>query len=140
MTRRSFAAMRARSAVIGSALVLALAAAFFLGDKHAVESMSIQQVNADQLGNAMRGDHFYSDYRQRTLVLHGTVAAVRSPGSGEQLTFTTTSPFSTTCQLTGGASPVTAGTQITVLAEGARAQRQAHGVLLVGCVLEPNGP
>jgi hypothetical protein len=46
-------------------LVVASGGFFFLGARHAVQTLAIRRVTPDQVSNAMRDDHFYSDYNER---------------------------------------------------------------------------
>ena len=117
-------------ALVVAAFVVAVAL-FFFGDEHAVSSMSIKQVTPDQLAAAMKEDHFYSDYRQNTLLIRGEVASV----SGSLLTFKTSSSYQAQCSLAISSRNIHKGDNITVISEGGTAARQPNGVLLKDCVI-----
>lgn len=117
-------------------IVMAVGAVSFLfGDKHGVESMTIKRITPDQAASAMQGDHFYSDYRENTLMVSGTVSSISKNSNDSLVTFETGSPFKTRCDFGSTAAAVHRGETITILSEGGSAQRQASAVLLKGCIL-----
>ncbi|HSX35681.1 MAG TPA: hypothetical protein VLH84_01975 [Patescibacteria group bacterium] len=107
---------------------------YFLGNKHGVESMSFKHVQASQLAAAMKGDHFYTDYRENTLIMVGQVLSVSQNSNVTQVAFATGSSEVTACALAKGVSVPTPGSVITILSEGAHASRLPNGVLLTGCI------
>ena len=117
------------------AAVVVFVAAFFLGDKHGVENMSFKQVIPDQLGSAMKDDHFYSSYRENTLLVDGTVASVESSSNNSIASFKTTSSYSVSCDFGRLMPTIRTGDKIIVITEGATAVRQPSGVMLKNCVL-----
>lgn len=129
--------MKRRIAVgLGFALLLMVTAvlAFFLGDKHATGGMSIKRVTATEIANAMKDDRFYADYGQSTLLVNGTVSSLSMRGSDVIAELTKDSSFQALCDL--GAHPFISrtGEWITVIAEGAGAERQPSAVFLHDCV------
>jgi hypothetical protein len=116
-------------------LVLVGAAAFFLGDKHAAEAMSVKRASPNELAEAMKQDHFFSSYRESTLLVRGTVVSADHADGGGMVGLQTGSTYSLTCDL--GHQPMSAHLvdAVTVLAEGSSAERQSSGVLLRGCTI-----
>jgi hypothetical protein len=106
---------------------------FFLGDKQAVESLTIKRVTPKQLSAAMAGDHFYSDYRESTLLVTGTAASIRRSGNSAIVTFATGSSFKTLCEFASDTGEIRAGDSIKAISEGALAERQPSAVLLKNC-------
>ncbi|MHB8649689.1 MAG: hypothetical protein ACYDBR_05850 [Gaiellaceae bacterium] len=124
-----------RYAALASAFVLVGAGSFLLGDEHAADRLGIDRVGPDQIAAAMAGDHFYSDYRERTLVVVGTVASVaRNRGGGASVTFETRSSFGVLCTFATYPSGLHGGDRVTVLSEGGRAERRGQAVVLQGCI------
>ena len=118
------------------ALVLVAAMSFFLGDAYAVGSLSVRQVTPDQLAQAMKADEFYSDFRENTLLVRGPVASVYGNAGGITLKFRTHGGMTTLCGLEQYPTATLNGKTITVVTEGANAQRVSSGVLLSNCVIE----
>lgn len=109
---------------------------FFWGDKHGVETMAITRATPDQLVNAMQQDAFYSNYRGSTRLVEGTIESVTDHAGATIVKLVTTSSFTVLCNL--GHAPATprADEAVTVVAEGAAAQPQPAGdVLLQGCAI-----
>ena len=123
-------------AVCGAVLlVLAVVAvgSFFLGDKHALDSLAIKRVTPSQVSAAMSADHFYSDYGESTLLVTGTAASITRSGSGAIVTFATGSPFKTLCDFASYTGRNRMGDSIKAISEGALAERQPSAVLLKDC-------
>ena len=117
--------------VIAFIVVLVVgAASFFLGDKHASESMKVISVTPTQAANAMKGDHFYSDYKHRTLLISGVVSSTNKSPHSLTVGFETRSSFKTLCDVSDTAAAVHPGQTIRVVAEGGTAERQSSAVLL----------
>ena len=108
---------------------------YFLGDKHALQALRIERVTPDQVAKAMKEDRFFADYRERTLLVTGTVASVTRDVGGEVVRFGTTSQFAALCDLRDSAPQAHRGRQLTVIAEGATAERQSAAVMLRNCRL-----
>ncbi len=126
--------------LVGSVLAVAILIAasvtsFFLGDTHALKSMRITSATPDQAANAMAHDNFYSSYRESTLRTQGTVASVTNSGDGTVIELTTTSSYKTFCNLGTQAFSGKVGDTITILTEGAEAERQPNAVMLTGCTI-----
>jgi len=120
-------------AVCGAVLlVLAVVAAgsFFLGDTHALDSLTIKRVTPSQVSAAMAADHFYSDYRASTLLVTGTAASITRSGSSAIVTFATGSPFKTLCDFANYTGRIRVGDSIKAISETALAERQPSAVLL----------
>ena len=117
--------------------VLGVAAtSFFLGDAYAVGSVSVRQVTPDELAQAMKADEFYSDFREDTLLVRGQVASVYGNAGGITLVFLTSGGMKTLCGLAQHPSATPKGKTVTVVTEGANAQRILSGVFLSNCVIE----
>jgi hypothetical protein len=117
------------------ALVGVAAVSFFGGDAFAVGTFSVRQVTPDQLGLAMKADDFYSEFREDTLVVRGTVASVSRAASGMNVAFQTQNGIETLCAVGLYSSAIHVGERVTVVTEGANAQRLSSGVLLSNCVV-----
>lgn len=113
----------------------AAAASFFVGDAYAVGALSVRRVTPDQLAQAMKADEFFSDYREATLLVRGQAASATRGAAGTTLAFQTQVGMTTSCQMGELGSSIHVGDTVTVVTEGADAQRLATGVLLTNCVL-----
>jgi hypothetical protein len=108
---------------------------FFFGDKHALETLTIKRITPDQAASAMQGDHFYTDYRENTLLISGTVSSISTNNNDSVVTFKTSSAFKTVCDFKNLRSAIHPGETITALSEGGSAERQTSAVLLQDCTL-----
>ena len=108
---------------------------FFLGFKHALEALQVTHVTPGQIATAMEEDRFFADYRERTLLVTGTVESVTGDAGGEVVRFRAASRFAALCDLRDRTSEVRRGLRITVVAEGATAERQSAAVMLRNCHL-----
>ena len=117
-------------------LVGVAAMSFFFGDAYAVGSLSVRQVTPDQLAQAMKADEFYSDFREDTLLVRGQVASVYGNAGGITLEFQTHGGMKTLCGLEQYPTATLKGKTVTVVTEGANAQRVSSGVFLSNCVIE----
>lgn len=124
--------------ILGAVIVLLLlvgAGSYFLGSKHAVESMTIKQITPSQAASAMQGDHFYSDYRENTLLIRGLVTSVYQLSGSNLIGFRTDSTFRTRCELSTNSTVPQVGATVRILTEGGSAQRQNSAVLLKNCLV-----
>lgn len=141
------AIMRANLTTIRVVLVMVLLVAvagvssisLFLGGSYALEGLTVRHVTPDRLASAMQSDAFYSDYRENSLVVRGTVASATNAGHTVTLEFTTKGRFKALCQMHHGGPTIRAGDTITVVSEALTAQRRPSAVLLTGCVLAVSG-
>ncbi|HEV2591973.1 MAG TPA: hypothetical protein VGU02_08770 [Gaiellaceae bacterium] len=108
---------------------------FFLGDKHALESLRITHVAPATIARAMQDDRFFADYHERTLVVTGTVASFAREPRGVTVRFRTPPGFAAFCDLEGAALRLRRNQELTVIAEGATAERQSSAVMLRNCRL-----
>jgi hypothetical protein len=125
---------RTKMLLAGGGIVLLVvigASAFFVGDSHAVNEMSVRRASPYQLAEAMRNDQFFSSYRENTLLVRGTVTSTSSGVLGLR----TGSSYSVSCDLGSQVTQARIGDAVTILAEGATAERQPAGVLLHGCTI-----
>jgi len=106
-----------------------------LGDRYALTNLTVLETTPDHLAAAMQNDHFYSDYNEDTLVVRGLVGSLTGDRTGAVLQFQTASAFTTRCQFDQYPATVHPGDTISVLTEGATAERLASAVLLRGCRL-----
>jgi hypothetical protein len=109
--------------------------AFFLGDRYALANLTVHETTPDQLAAAMQNDQFYSDYNEATLVVRGSVASLTGDGGGAVVQFQTQGGFTTQCQFDQYPATLHAGDMISVMTEGATAERLTTAVLLRGCIL-----
>ena len=116
-------------------LVLVGSVSFLLGDKHAVETMTIRTVTPDQVANAMKDDDFYANYRENTLLISGTVASVSKQHNDLVIGFKTSSSYRALCDFGSSSTTVHVGDTLTALTEGGVAERQPAAVLLAHCQL-----
>lgn len=117
--------------VVGGVAVVA----YVFGGHQTLSGMIVERVSPDQAATAMQNDSFYSDYNSATLVVQGTVTAALPAGGGETLELATPGSFQALVQLTATDPSVHTGQTVTVVTEGAGAQRQPSAVLLTNCVL-----
>lgn len=116
-------------------LLVVSGSAFLLGDKHALETMKFKSAAPDQIANAMKEDHFYNDYRASTLIVRGQVALLSRQDGDTVIGLKANSSYKALCDLGNVSSVPRVGTTITVMAEGATAQRQPAAVLLKNCII-----
>jgi hypothetical protein len=122
--------------ILASLFIIILAVgAFFLGDKHGIETMTFRRVTSDQLATAMHDDHFYSSYRENTLLVRGTVASISNTNGDSIVGFKSTLSFKAACDFGAMIPVVHQGETITVLSEAGVAERQPSGVLLKDCLI-----
>ena len=124
-----------RDAALVVAVILLGGGSFLLGDKHALDTQVITRATPDQLANAMQQEAFYSDYRGRTLLVNATIVSVTDRAGAKIVRLATTSSLTVLCNLDQAPAITHAGDAVTVVAEGAAAQRQPTGVLLQGCAI-----
>ena len=122
-------------AVLAVVLVGVCAVSLFLGDKYAVGRLSVKPVSPDQIATAMEQDEFFSSYREVTLVVRGTVSSVSNNGGALVVGLKTDGSFGVSCDLGNDSQRPVTGDTITVIAEGAKAEREASAVLLHDCVV-----
>ena len=92
-------------------------------------------VSAGAAAQAMQADHFFSDFGDKILVVHGTVADVHSADGRSVVSLATGLSFGFRCSVpasSGGGLPA-AGSVVTVVAPGATAERQPSSVDLPDC-------
>lgn len=125
--------------LVPAALIVVLlvvgAVSYFLGNQHGVENMTIKHVEPTALAQAMKDDHFYTDYRENTLLVKGTVFSVTKTSDDLQVQFKANSSYKAICDFGNSQSDIRPGNTITALTEGGAAERQAAGVLLKACQL-----
>jgi hypothetical protein len=111
------------------------ATAFYFGDSHALKNLTVRRVSADSVASAMHRDEFYSDFRENTLLVTGSVAAISDQYSRQTIQFTTSGNFKTLCLLKSKHSDLDVGDRITVVTEAYAAVRRPSAVLLENCVV-----
>ena len=80
--------------------------AFYLGDYYALDNLAIEQITPNQAANAMKGDYFYSNYREDSLMMEGKINSVSKTGNNFIIGFSTGSSFKTYCQLSKPAASI----------------------------------
>lgn len=126
--------------IIKIAIVIALIfvvaiGCFFLGWRETLNNLTIKSATPTQLANAMKNDDFYSSYDENTLLVHGVVSSVNKQGSSHIIGLSANSSYKALCDLGNTATVPKEGSTITILAEGATAERQTNGVLLKDCII-----
>jgi triacylglycerol esterase/lipase EstA (alpha/beta hydrolase family) len=122
--------------VVGlAAAAIAAFASWTLGRQQALTNLAFVDVSASTAARAMQDDHFYSDYGDKVLVVHGTVASVQNTTEGRQVALRTDPAFGLTCTI---ASPAAGpqpgvGTVLSLVAIGGSAQREPSSVSLLDC-------
>jgi hypothetical protein len=131
--------MVGRRTLVSGVALLAVGAvsvvAYVFGGQQTLSGLTVERVSPDQAATAMQNDSFFSVYNSATLVMNGTVVAVHTNGSGETLQLATRGPFQALVQLGQPDPSVRIGDTVTIVSEGAEAQRQSSAVLLAHCVL-----
>ena len=140
LTRREYCFVVRKHRLLWSTALLFVGAcvggvSFFLGDKHALEALRVSHVTPGQIAKAMKEDRFFADYRERTLLVTGTIESVTGDVGGVIIRFRTASRFAALCDLRDRSSAVRRGVRLTVIAEGATAERQSAAVMLRNCRL-----
>lgn len=115
------------------ALVVAAGLAFWFGRQNGLGTLRVLAITPDQAAAAMAHDEFYSDYNEATLLIHGAVASVTSAAGVATVGFAT-SGTAAQCQMDHPPSALTVGATVTLVTEGAQAERLPNGgVLLSDC-------
>jgi hypothetical protein len=127
----------ARALIIAMVIILAGVGCFFWGWRMALSRLTLKTVSATQTANAMKNDNFYSNYNENTLVIHGVVSAITNQNNDLVIGLNTSSTYKTFCDLGQTSSYLQKGDVVTVLAEGAAAERQANAILLKNCIELP---
>jgi hypothetical protein len=129
---------RYRWLIIAVLALIVLAAAvggFVLGDIQSVKGIAVKRATPQQLAEAMKGDHFYSDYRKSALLVSGTVASVTRSSGHLVVGFRTGSTYGASCDLGALTVAPRVGETFTVLTVGQAAERLPAAVLLRDCVV-----
>ena len=122
-------------AVVVLIIVAAAVGGFVLGGIQSVKGMTVKRATPHQLAEAMKGDHFYSDFRTDALLVSGTVASVGRRGGRLIVGFQTDSAYGTSCELGAATVPPAVGRRFTVVTVGQAAERLPAAVLLRDCVV-----
>jgi hypothetical protein len=116
-------------------VIVAAVASWMLGRQHSLTNLAFVDVSASTAARAMQDDHFYSDYGDKVLVVHGTVANVQNTTGGRRIALRTDATFGLTCLIpspAAGPQP-TVGANVSVVALGGSAQRESSSVDLPDC-------
>jgi hypothetical protein len=127
-----------RIAIIGIEIIVvifAIGVAFLSGDKYSLEKLTIKHVDSNQIANAMKGDYFYSNYRENSLILTGTVSSVSINNHNVIVEFKTSSSYKAFCDFSSSSPTIDRNQTITILSEGATALREPSAVMLEDCIL-----
>lgn len=125
----------AKYVLIAAAIVVTSVVSLFVGDTYALNHLTVKRASVDQLSKAMEQDRFYSDYRESTLYVAGTVKSVKAEHGDLVVSFQTNLRFGVLCDLGKAQTSVRVTNPITVVAEGMAAERQSSAVMLRGCLL-----
>jgi hypothetical protein len=106
-----------------------------LGGIQSAKGMTVKRATPHQLAEAMKGDHFYSDYGRDALLISGTVASVSRRGGHLIVGFQTESAYGASCVLGTAAVPPAVGATFTMVTVGQAAERLPTAVLLHDCVV-----
>jgi hypothetical protein len=109
--------------------------AFFWGNKTALSALKVERARATQLGNDMQADDFYSTYRESTLLVTARVQSIQRASGSLLVNLHTASAYGVQCQMQNPALNVRPDQTITFVTEGAAADREPHGVRLIGCTI-----
>ena len=109
---------------------------FFLGSIYALDHLSIRQITPTQAANAMKDDHFWSSYRENTLLITGDVISVAKSGNNTIVSFKTDSSYSAECSFTNFNGNITKDQTIKVITVANAAEREPSGVKLNNCLLQ----
>jgi hypothetical protein len=129
---------RYRWLIIAVVVLIAAAASiggFVLGDIHSVKGIAVKRATPHQLAEAMKGDHFYSDYRSAALLVSGMVASVGRRSGHLVVGFQTDSAYGVSCELGAATPSPSVGATFTVVTVGQAAERLPAGVVLHDCVV-----
>jgi hypothetical protein len=114
------------------AVVLVGVTAFLVGEARAPEHMVVRELGAQRLSAMMRGDAFFTEYRDAAVIVAGEVAAA----SGGRFRFTTYGGGGQVwCDLAEGVPTPAVGELLTVVTIAAQGERlgEEHDLLLAGC-------
>jgi len=124
-------------AVCTATVLVAAAASWLFGRQRALTSLAFIDVSASTAAQAMQDDQFYSDFGDKVVVVHGTIATVQSTTGGREIALRTDIAFGLTCTITepaAGPQP-SVGSVVSLVAIGGNAQREASSVNLPDCRL-----
>lgn len=109
---------------------------FFLGSKYALDHLSFRQITATQAANAMKDDHFWSSYRENTLLITGDVVSVSKNGNNTSVGFKTDSSYGANCNFANFSGTITKGQTIKIMTIANAAEREPSAVKLNNCLLQ----
>ena len=127
----------AKAFIIVIVIILVGVGCFFWGWRMSLNRLTFKTVTATQTANAMKDDSFYSNYNENTLVIHGVVSSVTNQNNDLVIGLNTNSTYKTFCDLGQTSSYLRKGDVVTILAEGATAERQTNAVMLKDCIESP---
>jgi hypothetical protein len=116
--------------------VIAGTGVFFLGSKYALDHLSIRQITPTQAANAMKEDHFWSSYRENTLLITGDVISVAKSGNNTIVSFKTNSSYGAECSFANFRGTITKDKTIKVITIANSAERESSAVKLNNCLLQ----
>jgi hypothetical protein len=121
--------IRSIGLLIAVSLLTACASTF----REPTPTPDVVQVSADQIALAMQEDHFFLDYRLKTLQVTGIVAAIIEGNDASVVELKTSIPTVVRCYLSMFADAPEQGAEITVQALASKAQREDDAVGLQNC-------
>jgi hypothetical protein len=117
-------------------VIMLLMGFYFLGDKYALDHLSVRQITPTQAANAMKNDHFWASYRENILVIHGSVNSITQSSDAALVRFKTNSTYSAVCSFTNPSVKISKGQNIQILTIAYAAQREPSGVKFHTCLLQ----
>ncbi|MBF6591109.1 MAG: hypothetical protein IVW57_11365 [Ktedonobacterales bacterium] len=129
---------KTKLAVIAALIALPLLVgllAYSIGQRNAVGDLTFVRVTPDQISQAMREDHFFSDYNNNILIIQGTVSSIKKNGNNLIVELKTSRPLKVACDLGNQSFSHQVSDEVTVSAIAAHAERTASAVMLHGCTV-----
>ena len=117
-------------------ILIVIALSFLLGSKYALNNLVIRQITPSQAAEAMKNDHFWSSYREDTLIISGTITSLSHSGADTSVNFKTDSTYGAECSFVNFRGKISKGQTIKVLTIASAAERQPASVKLNNCLLE----
>src|ERR1019366_4150156 len=72
-------------------------ASFFLGWRNTLNGLTIKTITSTEAANAMKGDNFYSNYNENTLIMHGIISSLQNQKNNYTVGLVTNSTYKTYC-------------------------------------------
>src|SRR5665213_1235886 len=109
-------------------ILIVAVGSFFLGSRYALNHLIIRQITPTQAASAMKDDHFWSSYREDTLIISGTVVSVSHNITDSIVSFKTDSSYGAQCSFPNTKVNIIRGQTIKVLSVANAAERLKSGI------------